>query len=78
MQSQNLPRARLIALIPLERVDQTLGDRKSFPHIGDVIELDQGFTLPNGEAGGIAFCCNADGSVRWVADVLASEIEMLP
>ena len=67
-------RARIVSAIPAERVDLTLGDRKSLPKIGEVVELDRGFML-SGERAGVVVCRNPDGSVRWVADVLESEIE---
>jgi hypothetical protein len=68
----------LISNIPLDRVDLTLGDGSSLPAIGDIVQPDQGFTGPNGESMGIVFCINSDGTVKWVADVLDSEIELLP
>jgi hypothetical protein len=77
MQVRSTPRARIIKEIPIGRVDLTLGDQKSVPHVGDIVELDQGFTMPSGEPAGIVVCRDSSGSVRWVADVLESEIEMV-
>jgi len=78
MQGHRIPRARIVAAIPIERVDLTLGDGESRPRIGGVVELDHGFTTSAGEPAGIVLCLNADRSVRWVADVLESEMEVLP
>lgn len=77
MQIRSTPRARITKEIPVARVDLTLGDRKSVPQVGDIVELDQGFTMPTGEPAGIVFCRNQDGSVRWVADVLEAEMELV-
>jgi hypothetical protein len=57
-------------------MDEAAGDG-SQAKIGDIVELDQGFTGPNGEPMGMVVCRNADGSIRWVGDVLDSEIEVL-
>ncbi|QDE38424.1 hypothetical protein FIV34_04015 [Luteibacter pinisoli] len=70
-------KARLIAEIPVERVDFASGEGAAWPVIGDIVELDQGFTGPNGQPMGMVVCFNDDRSVRWAADVLDSEIELL-
>ena len=75
MNNRNPPRARITVVIPLDRVDMTLGDGKSRPKVGDIVELDQGCTAATGEPAGIVICHNPDRSVRWVADVLESEME---
>ena len=77
MQDHRSPKARITAEIPAARVDLTLGDKKSMPVIGDIAELDHGFTTPAGVQAAIAVCRNPDGSVRWVADVLVSEMEAI-
>lgn len=77
MKRHGPPKARLLVAIPAERIDRTMGDGMSQPKAGDIVELDQGFTGPGGEAMGIVHCINADGSIRWVADVLDSELELL-
>ena len=69
-------RARLIAALPMERVDASDGDG-STPQIGDIVELDQGFTFPDGRPGCSVYCVAADGHIKWSADVLESEIEIL-
>ena len=70
-------KARLIAALPPERVDTSAGDG-STPQIGDIVELDHGFTFPDGRSGGIVVCVDASGEIKWFADVLSSEIEVLP
>ena len=77
MEEHRPPKARIVVAIPVERVDMQAGDGKSIPAVGDIVELDQGFTGPNGEAMGIVVCVNNDGSVRWIADALESEFELL-
>lgn len=47
------------------------------PQVGDFGELDQGFTTPTGEPAGIVACRNQDGSARWVADVLQSQMQVV-
>jgi hypothetical protein len=77
MQVRSTLRARITKEIPIARVDLTQGDRQSVPQVGDIVELDQGLTMPTGEPAGIVVCRNQDGSVRWVADVLESEMELV-
>ena len=72
-----MKRARLIAVVPAERVDVSGGDG-SAPRVGDIVELDHGFTFPDGRPGGIVVCRAPDGHFKWSADVLDSEIELLP
>lgn len=71
------PKARLLTTIPSRRVDY-MADPDSQPKAGDIVELDQGYTGPNGEAMGIVVCRNENGSIRWSGDVMAAEIELLP
>jgi hypothetical protein len=69
-------KARLLVNIPSERVEKAVGDG-SEPHVGDIVELDQGFTGPEEESMGMVVCYNADRRIRWAGDVLESEIEVL-
>ena len=71
-----MKRARLIAEIPHDRVHDSCGDG-STPIVGDIVELDQGFTFPDGRPGGMVYCMRSDGHIRWGADVYDSEIEVL-
>ena len=73
----HMRRARLIAPLPMARVDTSGGDG-STPQIGDIVDLDHGFAFPDGQAGGLVVCINEHGRIKWSADVLDSEIELLP
>jgi hypothetical protein len=70
-----MKKARLIVPIPPERVHDSCGDG-SVPKIGDIVELDQGFTFPDGRTGGMVYCIGSDGRIKWGADVYDSEIEV--
>jgi len=72
-----MKRARLIAAVPMERVDTSGGDG-STPRVGDIVDLDHGFTFHDGRQGGIVVCTGPNGRIKWSADVLDSEIEFLP
>jgi len=69
-------KAKLINSLPHERVEPGTGDG-SLPKIGDIVDLDQGFTFPNGQAGGMVVCRAPNGHIRWAGHVLESEIELL-
>jgi hypothetical protein len=70
---RSTPLARVISSVPVDRVDLGLGDG-SVPQVGDIAEIDQVYTAPSGEQMHMATCTDADGRVRWVADLLLSEI----
>jgi hypothetical protein len=70
-------KARLLCTIPSERILPACGDG-STPQIGDIVELDQGFTFPDGRPGGMVYCMSADGGIRWGADVNDFELDVLP
>ncbi|TZF80048.1 hypothetical protein [Cognatilysobacter lacus] len=71
-------KARIICAIPLERLHPSAGDGTSAPAIGDIVELDHGFTAPDGRGMGLVYCVGPSGNVRWAADVYDSEIQALP
>jgi hypothetical protein len=71
------PKARVIATIPVERVDLSQGDGSSVPTIGDIAEVDHMFT-ESGKTMMIVVCFDEDGRVRWVADMFEHEIEPVP
>ncbi len=71
-----MPIARLIKLIPEYRIYDSCGDG-SIPAIGDIVELDQGFTFPDGKPGGMVYCKTTQGVTKWGADVYESEIELI-
>jgi len=77
MKRSEQPLARVKATVPRDRVDITLGDG-SLPQVGDIAEVDHIFTAPSGETMFIVICSSSDGSVRWVADMLETEIEAIP
>jgi hypothetical protein len=70
-------KARLIAPLPPERFE-AVGGSGNAPIVGDIVELDQGFTFPDGRQGGMVYCVATDGAIIWTADVYDSEIEALP
>jgi hypothetical protein len=69
--------AKVISAVPIERVDTTVGDG-SLPQVGDIAEVDHMFTSSSGEQMHIVVCRAPDGHLRWVADMLASEISTVP
>jgi hypothetical protein len=68
--------ARLISLPASDRIDATGGDCSS-PQIGDIVVLDQGFTFPDGRPGGMVYCVDSEGRLKWNADLYDSEIELI-
>jgi hypothetical protein len=46
------------------------------PDEGDIVNLDQGFTSPDGEPMVIVYCLGADGSMLYEAEVY--EFELTP
>ena len=71
-----MKKARLITPVPADRVHDSCGDGSS-PRIGDIVELDHGFTFLDGKPGGMVYCVGHDGTIKWGADVYESEIEIL-
>ena len=68
--------ARLITSISPDRIHDACGDG-SAPQVGDLVQLDQGFTFPDGRPGGMAYCVRPDGHIAWGADVYDFEIEVI-
>lgn len=68
--------AKLIAIPSIDRVDFEDGGG-SGPALGDIVELDHGFTFPDGRPGGIVVCKNPEGKIKWSADLYDSEIEVI-
>ena len=71
------PNARLTSEIEATRCDLAGGDGESLPVVGDLIFVDQAFTGPSGMNEYLVYCQNADGSVRWTADLFDTEFESL-
>jgi hypothetical protein len=67
--------ARLITPVPSDRIHKYCGDGSS-PVVGDIVQLDQGITFPDSKSGGIVYCLDQDGRIKWGADVYGSEIEV--
>ena len=65
------PLAPLIAEIPPSRFTSPDGTK---PEIGDVVQLDQGFTFPDGEPGCLVYLVREDGQFGYEAMVYESEI----
>ena len=66
-----MKKAPLIAEIPSSRFSSYDG---STPQVGDVVQLDHGFTFPDGEPGCLVYFVGKDGKYRWGAEVYESEI----
>ena len=71
----NLPRARLQKPIPPDRYRVLSGNSMS-PMIGDVVNLDQGYTSDDGQPMVLVYCLHGDGSYRYEAEVY--EVELSP
>jgi len=65
------PLAPLISEIPPSRFTSTDGTE---PMIGDVVQLDQGFTFPDGEPGCLVHFVRKDGQLGYEAIAYESEI----
>ena len=65
------PLAPLIAEIPLSRFTSPDGTE---PKIGDVVQLDQGFTFPDGKPGCLVHFVRKDGQLGYEAMAYESEI----
>lgn len=66
-----IKRTTLIAKIPKDRFRSIDG---SVPEIGDVIELDQGFTFKDGEPGCLVYGVDQEGKNKYEAEVYEFEI----
>lgn len=65
------PLAPLIEEIPPSRFTSFDGTK---PRIGDVVQLDQGFTFPGGEPGCLAYLLDQHGNSRYEFEVYGSEL----
>ena len=70
---KNIPKAILKVNIPAARYRMLKGDKPPAPR--DVLELDQGFTNPEGKAVILTYNRSADGKYNYEAEVYESEIE---
>ena len=65
------PMAPIIAEIPPSRFTSIDGTK---PKVGDVVQLDQGLTFPDGEPGCVVYLLGPNGESRYEAWVYESEI----
>lgn len=73
---RRMPKARLLVAIPADRTDDLCGSGR-LPQAGDIVLLDQGFTFPDGQSGGLVRCVGNDARVRYEAEVYDTEIEVI-
>lgn len=71
------PNARLVAQIAADRVALGKGDGASIPVVGDLVFADQAWAGSDGRNMYLVYCQRPDGSVRWKAELLESELEPL-
>jgi hypothetical protein len=71
------PNARLVAQIAADRVTMGKGDGAGMPVVGDLVFADQAWAGPDGRNMYLVYCQRPDGSVRWEAELLESELEPL-
>jgi len=70
-----IPKAKLISDIPKERYRSV--DGLSVPKVGDILELDQGFTSENGSAMVLAYHPTAGGDDSYEIEVYETEIKLI-
>ena len=68
------PRAHLLVLLPPDRYRILQKQNGKAPQAGDVVQLDQGFTGPNGEAMVLAYGIDSDGQYIYEAELFETEI----
>jgi len=71
------PNARLVAEIPPQRFTLGKDDAARAPAIGDLVFVDQGWAAPDGRDMFLVYCQDADGRVRWEAELYEAELELL-
>ena len=67
-------RARLLVELPPERY-RILSSQGRAPRIGDMVDLDQGFTGPDGLPMGLVYFPGPGGESLYEAEVYESELE---
>ncbi|MFS1524732.1 hypothetical protein ACL7TT_11550 [Microbulbifer sp. 2304DJ12-6] len=76
MNESSPPRARLLVELPDERFEVEVPSGRK-PSVGDIVELDQGFTGKNGLPMALVFCPDENGGDLYEAEVYEAEIEVL-
>ncbi|WCE32153.1 hypothetical protein [Vibrio sp. SCSIO 43137] len=67
-------KAALLVNIPSDRARFISGNRNATPQIGDVVQLDQGFTDESGKAMVLAYKIGEAGDFEWELEVFESEL----
>ena len=70
-----IPRAKLISEIPKERYRSS--ESTSIPKVGDILELDQGFTSEDGKPMVLAYHPISGGKDSYEAELYESEIKII-
>ena len=65
-------RTTLISVPSDDRIH--FGENRTYPRIGDIVVLDQGFIFPDGKPGTLVYCLSANGDTLWGAEVYDSEL----
>lgn len=71
--THSAPRARLIADVPADRF-RIISPNGRAPRSGDVVELDQGFTAPDGLPMALVYFTDPGGGYMYEAEVYESEL----
>ena len=74
---QATSKARLRNAIPSDRCRLKPGIT-TLPNSGDIVQLDQGFTGPDGQPMGLVYGVDSKGKHTFEAEVYDSELELLP
>ena len=74
---QATSKARLRNAIPSDRCRLKPGI-SALPNAGDIVQLDQGFTGPDGQPMGLVYGVDSKGRHIFEAEVYDSELELLP
>jgi hypothetical protein len=78
MLPKELDVVRVTSKLPAGRVDPNIGDAAE-PQIGDVGTIVLVHTVQMGqEAAFLVECVGENGNTRWLADILQSELELVP
>ena len=73
MDTSRPPRANLIAALPADRY-RIMKPAGRAPRVGDVLELDQGYTGEDGSPMVLAYCPGPQGRYVYEAHVFESEL----
>jgi len=68
------PKAKLLSVIPIERLKLLSGSGDDTPCVGDIIQLDQSYTDSEGLAMVLAYTLNEANKSKWHLEVYESEL----